>query len=144
MQCLLRQIVSHGSEDAITLLCEQRNKLASLPKADDLATVFTDVCRSQERLYLILDAVDELEGIKQVASFLKTFQTAGCSILITSRHHPDLSKALAPFREIALESSNPLDLHTYVQCRFEKSDFADAIQDMTPIVEAVVQRTDGL
>jgi hypothetical protein len=144
LKCLLRQVVSHGSDEAISLLSEHRDKLTSTPKTDDLATAFSEVCHSEKKLFLIVDAIDELENAKQVVSRLRDFQVAGCSILITSRDSPDISNILTSFREINLQRSHQQDMHTYIRNRFAESDFADAIAQTGSIAEAIVQNSDGL
>ncbi|CAI6336682.1 unnamed protein product [Periconia digitata] len=144
LKCLLRQILPRASEDTLSFLTQRKSLLFSDPEAEDLADILAEICRTENKVYLVVDAVDELGAPKRTASLFKRLASAGCRVLLTSRKTHDLSAMLSECRSISLTRSLPEDLSKYIQRRFQESDFADVIADTSPIFEVILKRSDGL
>ncbi len=134
-------MVEYGDDETVSALLKHRNELGTTPKPADLSLAFAEACHKR-KTYLILDAPDELET-KQVVSRLESFVDAGCRVLVTSRDHPDLREAFSAARQIEAHASSE-DLTVYVQHRFGESDFHDTMGNTHTIVDAVVNKADGL
>jgi hypothetical protein len=141
LQTILAQMIEPGREEAVEVLRNCRNELPSEPKASDLSRAFTEIC-SKRKVYLILDAPDELEN-KEVISRLHSFVDAGCRVLVTSRDHPDLREALSTAKQVEVHASSE-DLTFYIEHRFRQSDFRDSSIKAHDLVAAIVKKANGL
>jgi hypothetical protein len=92
-------------------------------------TVFRDVLQSlseDNRLVLLIDALDECDNRDQVLEFISVIQAAvhNISILITSRDEPDIRATLRkdPFVHIRLENRSEemdRDIQSYLDSRLK-------------------------
>ena len=148
---LLRQLAAAkpGLPLPVIELHEKMMRQQRLPRQEDLEAALLLTCREFNRVFLVIDALDECEKCQRntVLKGLKRLsECTSISILITSRPHPqDISKAFKGLPRIAIEA-NRADLTKYVRSRIENSDDPDAFdknfQDL--VVERISQGADPM
>lgn len=113
-------------------------------EGDNLVDIVAEACQTENRLYIVVNAIYELVNPKQMACLLKCLACAVCSVFLTGRKTHDLEALLVKSKIIAIKRSCPNDLRRYFQHRFQESHFLDIIADTSPIYEAILKRAGGL
>lgn len=142
LQSILRQVVKHDCEEIIPILSRCRRGASSVPMADELFSALKEIC-NKHKVYLIVDAPDELDAPKSILSRLQSLVGVGGRVLVTSRDHPDLRAAFSPGRHFELYS-HPEDMVLYILHRFQESDFHGLMGKTHTIVEEVAQKANSL
>ncbi|KAL9109444.1 MAG: hypothetical protein Q9227_005952 [Pyrenula ochraceoflavens] len=142
LQSILRQVVKFDSEEVIPILSKCRREASSSPKADELFNALKEIC-TRHKVYLIIDALDELNAPKTIVSRFLSLVDVGGSVLVTSRDHPDLRAAFSPGSQFEVYS-HPEDMDLYILHRFQESDFNGIIGKTHAIVEQVTLKASSL
>lgn len=108
----------------------------------ELSKCFVSVCRLQ-RTFLLLDAPDELDKPKELLEQIQSFVDAGCWVLVTGRNIPDIRGAVRAPREIAVLAMRE-DLIAYIHARFRDSEFFGAVSRDNEILDAIVEKSNGM
>ena len=114
------------------------------PKQQDLEDALLRICSEFDRVFFVIDALDECRKSERnaVLRVLSTIsQCSPVSMLITSRPHAeDISKAFKGSQKIAIEAK-PSDIKKYVDNKIEDCDGLDTIDNgfRDLIVERVSQ-----
>jgi hypothetical protein len=142
VQSILGQVAEHGDENVVSILSKHRREASSMPKIDVMWRVLDEVC-DVHRVFLIIDALDELDTPRTILSRLQSLVAAGGRVLVTSRDHPDLRAALSAGSSVELYS-HPEDVISYILYRFRDSDFHHISDTTHTIVEEVAKQTNNL
>lgn len=123
---------------------------ASPPSIQDLLGVMSDVISNLSKVYLVIDALDELSTShrrKLLPGLLKLRESLQVSLFVTSRSHPDVIQRFSSFPTIEMDVTDAeLDLHAYISQRigtlpeFVLKDFTLRTQ----IHKAVREASEGL
>ena len=114
------------------------------PKQQDLEEALLRTCSEFDRVFFVIDALDECSKSQRNAVLRVLGNISQCSsvsMLITSRPHAeDISKAFNGSHKIVIEAK-PSDIKKYVDNKIEDSDGLDAIDNKfrNLIVERVSQ-----
>ena len=114
------------------------------PKQRDLEHTLLRTCSEFDRVFFVIDALDECSKSQRKAVLRTLRNVSQCSpvkILITSRPHAeDISKAFKGSYNIVIEAK-PSDIKKYVENKIEDSDELDTIDNgfRDLIVERVSQ-----
>lgn len=114
------------------------------PKQQDLEDTLLRTCSEFDRVFFVIDALDECSKYQRKAVLRTLSNISQCSpvsILITSRPHAeDISKAFKGSHKIVIEAK-PSDIKKYVENKIEDSDELDTIDNgfRDLIVERVSQ-----
>ncbi|CAD6564823.1 MAG: hypothetical protein ASARMPREDX12_004447 [Alectoria sarmentosa] len=103
------------------------------PKQQELEQALLLTCREFDRVFVIIDALDECDVRGHRRSFLKALdniRTESCtSIFITSRSYPeDIKKALENAPQISIGAED-YDLQRYIAREIDNSDNVDVIDE---------------
>ena len=103
------------------------------PKQQELEQALLLTCREYDRVFVVIDALDECDVRGHRKYFLKALhnlQTESCtSIFITSRSYPeDIKKALENAPQISIGAED-YDLQRYIAREIDNSDNVDVIDD---------------
>jgi KAP family P-loop domain len=120
LSTLLHQLLSHLSAlpDAASLLLERIQQSRPLPNWKQMINIFITIANSQDKVFLVLDALDECDPNKnreKVLDFLDyIFDQSSIRALITSRPYPsDIKSAFAALPEVVIEASEA-DIRTFL------------------------------
>ncbi|KAJ9606743.1 hypothetical protein H2200_008752 [Cladophialophora chaetospira] len=142
LQSLLRQMLDQKCETVVPILSKHLQKGFSVPKVEELLSAFKEVC-SQSKFYLVFDAPDKLDSSQFILSQVPVLVQAGCRVLVTSRDHPDVRKALGFGRSLTVYSHME-DMTLYILHRFRESDFRDTVVKGHTLVDTVSQKSNSL
>lgn len=103
------------------------------PQQQELEQALLLVCQHYDRVFVIIDALDECDAKSHRKSFLKALEilrtNSISSIFITSRSYPDdIKKSLESAPQIIV-GANDDDLQRYIEREIENSDNADVINE---------------
>ncbi|KAL1641063.1 hypothetical protein SLS58_006335 [Diplodia intermedia] len=144
LRSILLQLAEQGDSAVLSELNKQRQSIGRNFSTESLAQALHTTCLNHKNIFLVLDAPDELEHPKEIVSLLQAFAEAGCKVCVTSRDIPEVRGPLSAAKHIHIRNASPEDLATYIRSRFAESDFCDALAAINDIVDAVVQRADGI
>ena len=103
------------------------------PRHEDLEEVLLLTCRTFDRVFVVIDALDECceDERKAVLRSLDMLHKGSCcSIFVTSRPHPeDIKKAFELFPKIDIEATAS-NLKKYVQREIESKENLDEIDEL--------------
>ena len=120
LSSLLKQLATAKTELSYHVLELYRKftRQQRRPKQEDLEEVIVPTCNAFDRVFLVIDALDECspEQRRAVLEALKRLhEVQSISIFVTSRPYPgDVKKAFEPFPKIDIEARNP-DIRKYVR-----------------------------
>ncbi|KAL0257966.1 hypothetical protein SLS55_007134 [Diplodia seriata] len=144
LRSILLQLAEQGDPAVLSELNKQRQSIGRNFSTENLAQALHTTFLDHKNIFLVLDAPDELETPKEIVSLLQAFAEAGCKVCVTSRDIPEVRGPLSAAKHIHIRNASPEDLATYIRSRFAESDFCDALTAINDIVDAVVQRADGI
>ena len=146
LRCMLRQLVESLPtipESVTDLRVRSRDFREPLPH-HECERLIIDTLKHSGSSYLIVDALDECDGLSNRAAFLRTIkrirQDNSLRILITSRPHvEDVCKVLEVFPQITIEAKDQ-DIRTYLRQELSRpgvseivgTEFADRLLDELP------------
>ncbi|KAJ7078564.1 ankyrin repeat-containing domain protein [Mycena belliarum] len=144
LQSLMRQMLMDGNDDHVAILKQCRERSGMPPRFKDLMSSFIEMCKLQRGgIYVVLDALDELEDRSILLPILSDLVHAGCYVFATSRPIPDIEHVLASAaHHVELEASRD-DLKLFVESELRASDLAH-IAGASSIVDAVIDRAGGI
>ena len=117
---LLKQLATAKTELSIHVLELYRKftRQQRQPKQEDLEEVMVPTCEAFDRVFLVIDALDECSPERRrpvLEALNRLHEIQSISIFVTSRPYPgDVMKAFAPFPKIAIEARDP-DIRKYVR-----------------------------
>ncbi|KAJ6540513.1 ankyrin repeat-containing domain protein [Mycena capillaripes] len=143
VQSLVRQMLVRGTESQMEVLKGARDRLRTPLALKDLVDMFIAMCKLQPQgPYIVLDALDELEGRNVLFPLLREFVQGGCHVFVTSRHMPDIADALASCEQVEIEADQR-DLFRFIDSELQASDFAE-FGFTHGIVEKIVDQAGGI
>ena len=149
---LLQQIASTNPElpEPVMNLHKQFKSKDIRPQLQDLAKTFSLVSREFERVFVVIDALDECDEGKHRQAFIEVLHTireqANIRILITSRPHPqDIKKAFASASQVTVEARDS-DLRKYLAKEIENSDAVELIDGpfQVEIIEKITNKANKM
>lgn len=143
LRSLLTQVVAIADDETVALVSLNINEPNKATRISSLCEAFSQVCSRPTNMVLVLDAVDELDNPSRLLSWLRAFADSGCKILVTSRDHPDIRKSLSTALTMDVSAAGD-DLVQYVLHRFGESDFCDAVTKDHYLIDAIVEKANGL
>ncbi|KIN03450.1 hypothetical protein OIDMADRAFT_39755 [Oidiodendron maius Zn] len=126
---LLKQLaLSNSSVMAyVTKLYERHTVLDTYPDVSELETAFLDACQDFQRIFLVVDALDECDIDIQrelVLKVLRSLKTSCVRMFVTSRPHPDdIRELFQDSPQITIEASSE-DIEKYIRATIEDSGFS--------------------
>ena len=132
LSSLLKQLATAKTElsNHVLELYRKFTRHQRQPKQEDLEEVMVPTCEAFDRVFLVIDALDECssERRRRVLEALKRLhEVQSISILVTSRPYPgDVMKAFEPFPKITIEASDP-DIRKYVRTEIDNNHNLDDI-----------------
>lgn len=136
LRVLLRQLIEQANEKTLTSLkfsWEESNVpnsstdiVKSIMKAD-----------SQQQIYLVLDAVDEMKSSDEILKHCVDLSKSGIQVFISSRHIPHIKKNMSTADQLAI-LGNSRDLKLYIEHRMQECDFKDDLADDDAIVDNII------
>lgn len=138
MRSLVCQLLQLGKYGILEDVNDLRASHPSEPDPDELPSILAKVVQ-KSTTYLVIDGLDELENPKKTIQRMQAFFEAGGHVMITSRLHPDISRAFsdATWMEVLADQT---DIRAYVEQRFADSDFADYVGKGHSIVDLVAEK----
>ncbi len=130
-ESMIRSLIIQLSEQSIDVSEELESLYASRgygtkqPQIDELTRVLQNVIKDMDKVYLILDALDESSDADELMSRIQEIQGWGYQqlrIILTSRRHHDIEKGIEPLTQpeerICIQSALvDADISTYIQER---------------------------
>ncbi len=114
------------------------------PQQQDLEQALLNTCRDFDRVFIIIDALDECDENKHRKSFLELLKSlrdnSSTNLFVTSRPHPeDVKKVLEGSSKIIIKADDS-DLRKYISREIHCSEAVDDIDEdfKTKIIEKVV------
>lgn len=115
------------------------------PQQQDLEQALLNSCQDFDRVFIIVDALDECDENKHRKSFLDLIRSlrdnSSTSVFVTSRPHPeDVKKVLEGSSKIIIKADDS-DLRKYISREIHCSEAVDDIDEdfKVEIIEKVVQ-----
>jgi hypothetical protein len=142
LQRLLRQILHEANPAQLSLL-ERRRESSNNPSLKELSQLLSDVTQAKANVYLIIDALDELDDRKAFIPILRELARIGIKVFVTSRDIPDIRDAFRTQRNIEIQASRA-DLESFVANSFEDNDYCDSPNANSAIVSAIVDQAGGM
>lgn len=115
------------------------------PQQQDLEQAFVTTCQEFDRVFIMIDALDECDENNHRKLFLDFLNNlrhnTSTSVFVTSRPHPeDVKKVLEGSSRITIKA-NDSDLRKYISREIQRSEAADDIDEnfKMEIIEKIVQ-----
>ncbi|KAJ7673512.1 hypothetical protein B0H17DRAFT_1082826 [Mycena rosella] len=144
LQTLLRQMLLRGNDSHISALKRCRERFSTPPTFKELFQAAIDMCRLHPAgMYIVLDALDELEDRRILLPLLNEFVRVGCHVFATSRHIPDIADVLSTSVQVELEANHD-DLKIFVESELQESDFLNVNTNTSGIVDTVIDQAGGI
>ena len=130
LSSLLKQLATAKTELSyhVLELYQKFTRQQRQPKHEDLEEVMVPTCEAFDRVFLIIDALDECspERRRKVLEALKRLhEVQSVSIFVTSRPYPgDVKEAFEPFPKIDIEARDP-DIRKYVRREIDNNHSLD-------------------
>lgn len=150
---LLRQLLNYKLElpQLVKTMYQRYSPQQKRPSLEDLENLFRCACEMFEKVYVIIDALDECDEKRNRKCFLQflTLQSStrpSPRMLITSRPHPqDIKTALAAAASILVEASDS-DVRRYLAHTIEVDGDLDIIDDSfkNEMVEVIATGAQGM
>lgn len=148
---LLRQLVeTYGSptsdlQDLFTRHEQQKTR----PSTAELVQVFGDVARGFDRIYIVVDAMDECDSleVETFASHLFSICSApACRLLVTTRRHPQIEQMFEDCTRLDMCATDA-DTLAYLQSR-AKREFPSRVlrepQALARILQSILHSANGI
>ncbi|KAL8724912.1 MAG: hypothetical protein Q9181_006621, partial [Wetmoreana brouardii] len=127
---------------AVAELHQRLNNQRRVPPQHDLMHALISTCKEFDKVYFVIDALDECD-LKQRKGFLRLLDDLrGCSaIFVTSRPYDDIMKAAKSSPQIEIKAHSS-DLRRYILQEIERHDTYDDIDESfrEEIAETVTRR----
>ena len=112
-QSLLRSIIAQLSDhipEALDLLCSACQSYNRNPDADDLMAILMSIVQGPQRVYIIIDALDECterEALLALIEEIVGWKLSTLHILVTSRQEREIEDCLMPlsWRRVDLQAA---------------------------------------
>lgn len=147
LACLLKQLALANSSvmASVTRLYEKHRMMDTYPDVLELEKTFLNACQGNQRMFLVVDALDECDVDTHRELLLKVLENLkGSSIrmFLTSRPHPDdIRELFQDSPQITIEASSE-DIERYVRATIEESGKASRIMGNDLKEEVVVKIRD--
>ena len=143
---LLKQLAMKkaGLPGPVLDLHQRMTRQQRQPKQEDLEEALLLTCSEFDRVFVVIDALDECNKTQRNAVLRVLSNMSQCSLVsisVTSRPHAeDISKAFQKSHKIMIEAK-PSDIKEYVLEKIENSDGVDAFDNgfRNLIVEKISQ-----
>lgn len=149
---LLQQLSGRHSDLPEPILTLRKNSKSKniRPQLQDLVKVFSLVCQQFERVFVVIDALDECDEGKHRQTFIEVLHTlrgqVNVRLFITSRpHSQDIKKAFDSALHIKVEAKES-DSKKYLSKEIEDSDAVDLIDEpfKIKIAEKIANRANKM
>ncbi len=134
VKSILRQVAAHraGIPQPLMSFHERFKRNLAECSMTDLLKVFREVCATLDKVYVVLDALDECRSRdhrKEVLRFLNSLDLGITRLFVTSRSHPhDIKQHFAGIEPIQIQASEA-DLNTYCNRMMELSESTHELVD---------------
>jgi hypothetical protein len=145
-QLLKQNTKSNILEPGVFDLFDRHDAKATYPTMGELETTLSKVLENLSKVFIIIDALDELADRGEVIDFLSslTMMDGNFKVFVASRRDNDLEAAFGSFGNIAITSSYiEADIEQYVRFRIRSFGWGD-VPDLDGIVQELVRRADGM
>ena len=139
---LLQQISEWADAPRISQLNKERNAIGASPTAAQFARILERIC-SKHTVFLIIDAVDELDSPKTLIPQLETFVKYGCRVIVTSRDNREIAALLSGAQKVKIMADEK-DLKQYVEHRFSLSSLDEMVANRHTLLDAIVDKAGGM
>lgn len=142
LRSLVCQLLRIGDYGIVEDVNRSRASHRSEPDPGELASILTQVCQ-RKRVFLIIDALDELETPMHAMKRVRELVEAGARVMLTSRPHPDITRAFSDATWIEVLADHQ-DIRTYIEQRFADSDFSDYVGKGHSIAELAAEKAGSM
>jgi hypothetical protein len=140
---LLKQLSLQMNGVYIRELYEQCQRGKSRPDLSKLEATLQAVCNRFERVFFILDALDEYEGKRRLPllTLFESLNQSRCRFFLTSRPHlQDLQRRLRSYPQIEIKAQD-LDIELLVQKRVEEDPtLSELVEQNMQLKEKIVAK----
>ncbi|TGZ78068.1 ankyrin [Ascodesmis nigricans] len=139
----LRQIPK--TEFPNEVITEHEYHSHAIPTKDFLEQTLHSMPSRFKRLFIVCDALDEIESLaqrRQILAFLRELQNKGFSLFLTTRKHPavDVIRKFENEKVITLSNNPDVEIRRFVEGYLERSEvFLDELQESSDF-EGLYQR----
>ena len=133
LRSMICQLLRQSGEDVVEAVEKLKTRHHSDSDLNHLSSILTAACKGRS-VYLVLDALDELECPRGIIRRVQSFLDTGCKVMLTSRLHPDISQAFSKHTQIEVFAALE-DIRTFIEHKFAASDFAEDIGRGHMIIE---------
>ena len=136
LRCLIKQV------GPPTELVQSWKEASQAPTVKTLTTSLTSLVK-EKQLIIVLDAIDECEGRREMFKFLNHLLSAGISICISGRNLPDVHQQLSSHLVIDVVA-HKADVTSFLETRFEDL-MIDISEDLrSQLLEMMLIRSSGM
>ncbi|KAF4948807.1 hypothetical protein FGADI_9364 [Fusarium gaditjirri] len=147
---LIGQLLKQSSNPSALLevvnnVYEKHRKRSAHPSLQDLQALFTDLSNYFERVFLVVDGLDEMSGYWEVLDFLETLPEADTEfkVLIASRAGMGLDDAFSASFRITITSTDVAsDIESLVRKKLNKRRFRGS--EVEAVIKELIVRADGM
>ncbi|CVK92123.1 related to ankyrin [Fusarium proliferatum] len=147
---LIGQLLKQSSNPSALLevvnnVYEKHRKRSAHPSLQDLQTLFADLSNYFERVFLVIDGLDEMSGYWEILDFLETLPEADTEfkVLIASRAGMGLDDAFSTCFKITITSTDVAsDIESLVRKKLNKRRFRGS--EVEAVIKDLVVRADGM
>lgn len=142
--CLIRQLIGNANRlpQQLTELYERLEKEKRRPTLEELSRLLVIVCNERSHTYVLVDALDELERLRErkfVLPLLKALPAGSTRLFVTSRpNHKDINNVFSPELQISISAPDS-DIRQFVREKVERND--EFTRLITPDLEAEIIAT---
>jgi hypothetical protein len=139
---LLKQsaLLKSSAMGSVTRLYEKHANAGTYPHISELEAGFLSSSQDFQRIFLVIDALDECDADisrESILKVLKIFKMSSLRIFVTSRPHPDdIRRLFQDSPEVTIEASGE-DIERYVRATIEASGKAARIMSSDLKEEAI-------
>ena len=123
LRSLIKQLIPMDKELPPKLLsmfqAQQKSSPSSAPTKGELLSIFEKLCSQPERIFVVLDGLDECENRRQTLQLTASIASAGASVMVLSRKLPDIEEGLHTSNRLEYAASGE-DLTNFINSRLEE------------------------
>ncbi|KAF5650754.1 ankyrin protein [Fusarium sp. NRRL 52700] len=147
---LIGQLLKQSSNPSALLqvvnnIYEKHRKRSAHPSLQDLQALFIDLSNYFERVLLVIDGLDEMNGYWEILDFLETLPEVDTEfkVLLASRAGMGLDDAFSSCFKVTISSTDVAsDIESLVRKKLNKRRFRGS--DVEAVIKELIVRADGM
>lgn len=139
LRVLLRQLIERANGETLTSLKDFWEE-SNVPKSATDIVKSIMKAGSQQKIYLLLDAVDEMKSSDEVLRHCVDLSNFGIQVLISSQNIPHIEKNMSTADQLAI-LGNSRDLKLYIEHRMQECGFKDDLAGDDAIIDNIISKS---